>query len=976
MGLGWSLSLPSIKRINKHGSDKLYDPQTETFVSSLDGELVLVDPVLHTYRPTVDTGAFHLYTYMNNSWSVTDKSGVTYAFGATAQSRQDDPSDVTRVYVWMIESMTDTNSNVISFTYTKDQNQIYPQSINYALFDIVFVLENRTDQIDIKDIGFPVKLNKRIKDVQVKESGTLKKQYTINYIAGDNGTTSEIQNVILKDANLNSVDTTSYEYEISQHEWVFAPSFELPSRQNIPIVIGNTANELCVGGNSGGCNQLHDINGDGLLDIIFAPGDYGSDANGLNSPTSKGKVWLNDGTPFTNQLKKITTQLGAVTDVTYKNTKVDNKGGEQMRVVDTIVTTDTLTAVSSRLEYAYFGGEYFYESPHDRQFAGFEKVEEKIYDNVTNTLLKKNISYFHQGDLDNELPDTNLSLSALGEQPDNRSKIGRVFRTEVYDGGGNIIKKEMTRFAQTQIVPGSFFVYPTSILIQSYDGVVHTDIGHIYVYNTTTGNLTTDTDFGSVTGQNNGSFGDIGTDKKTTTSTYVISANGKIHLPLTINVKNQAGSIEKETKHFYDNLVSGVTLGNLTKVDVWKSGLGAGATYVSRLYAYNANGLVLTETDPNGNVTTYAYGVNNLYPTTVTQPLGLVTSYVYDNTLGKPTQVTDPNGRVFKYTYDVFGRILVEQIPYDSVPNTQITKTTYMYDDTPAPTEPAYVRKSTTNPINNTYTLYNGFGQPIRTLTQTGGAVYAATDMTYDALGRLKTTSLPYVFNTTPTTYTGVLAPANLKTTFMYDAHDRPLTSVDVLGTTTTAYSGLVKTVTDANSKQKKYTTNVKGQLTKVEEKLGVTWYPTVYVYNTQGNLTQITDALGNIRDFTYDGRGVRLTATDLHAPADVTFGTYTYTYDNNGAVISKTTSLGDTIVYTYDALGRMLTEKLSTDPSPRTTYTYDACLDGKTRLCTVTQSNGASVAYTYTSNGQAKTEIVTVPGTSPYTFSYGYDYQ
>ena len=40
-GYGWSLNIPYIQRLNKNGSDKLYDPEADSyFYSSLDGELV------------------------------------------------------------------------------------------------------------------------------------------------------------------------------------------------------------------------------------------------------------------------------------------------------------------------------------------------------------------------------------------------------------------------------------------------------------------------------------------------------------------------------------------------------------------------------------------------------------------------------------------------------------------------------------------------------------------------------------------------------------------------------------------------------------------------------------------------------------------------------------------------------------------------------------------------------------------------
>ena len=52
---------------------------------------------------------------------------------------------------------------------------------------------------------------------------------------------------------------------------------------------------------------------------------------------------------------------------------------------------------------------------------------------------------------------------------------------------------------------------------------------------------------------------------------------------------------------------------------------------------------------------------------------------------------------------------------------------------------------------------------------------------------------------------------------------------------------------------------------------------------------------------FTYDGRGLRLTAQDLHDTADATFGTWTYTYDDAGNLSSLVDPKSQTINFTYD---------------------------------------------------------------------------
>src|SRR5262249_9184307 len=88
--------------------------------------------------------------------------------------------------------------------------------------------------------------------------------------------------------------------------------------------------------------------------------------------------------------------------------------------------------------------------------------------------------------------------------------------------------------------------------------------------------------------------------------------------------------------------------------------------------------------------------------------------------------------------------------------------------------------------------------------------------------------------------------------------------------------------------------------------------FVTKYTYNGLNALTKITDASGNVRNFTYDGLGRRLTAEDLHAPSDATFGTWTYTYDDAGNLTQVVDPKSQTINRTYDDLNRISTESLS----------------------------------------------------------------
>jgi YD repeat-containing protein len=92
------------------------------------------------------------------------------------------------------------------------------------------------------------------------------------------------------------------------------------------------------------------------------------------------------------------------------------------------------------------------------------------------------------------------------------------------------------------------------------------------------------------------------------------------------------------------------TRGNLTTEN---HALGSGI--VTTLRTYDIAGNVLTETDPNGNKTTYSYSDSqNTYAhaTTITNALNQSRTFAYDYNTGKPTAVGDWNpGVVASYAY-------------------------------------------------------------------------------------------------------------------------------------------------------------------------------------------------------------------------------------------------------------------------------------------------------------------------------------
>lgn len=133
-GLGWELSLPSIQREPIRGTQALYE--TAFFSAALSGHLIADSAAAPAavFRPEVDDGSYRRYVFRDDgSWTVTGKEGWVWFYGETDESRQNDPSDPSRVYRWMLSRVEDRHGNEITFVYEKDQGQIYPTKISYTL---------------------------------------------------------------------------------------------------------------------------------------------------------------------------------------------------------------------------------------------------------------------------------------------------------------------------------------------------------------------------------------------------------------------------------------------------------------------------------------------------------------------------------------------------------------------------------------------------------------------------------------------------------------------------------------------------------------------------------------------------------------------------------------------------------------------------------------------------------------------------
>ena len=194
--------------------------------------------------------------------------------------------------------------------------------------------------------------------------------------------------------------------------------------------------------------------------------------------------------------------------------------------------------------------------------------------------------------------------------------------------------------------------------------------------------------------------------------------------------------------------------------------------------------------------------------------------------------------------------------------------------------------------------------------------------------------------------------------TYTYDANGNVSSITDALGNTTTF------TYEPAFS-----------QLTSVTDAIG---HVTTFDYDGRGNLLRVTDANGNTTTYEYDGFGQLTRVTDplgqqtsvshdglgnVIGVTDAAGATTSATYDGVSRPTSATDSLGRTTAVTYDVLDRIAAQ---TDAQKNTTlYTYDAVGNP----LTVTDPRGNMTSVTYDPVGRLATKTTPLGTTETSTY-------
>ena len=283
VGYGWSLSIPYIERINKIGSDQLF---TDTyFSSSINGELASSTSTSTpgVYYARVDDGSFVKYVCSNNTWTAYDKNGTRYEYGTTTQSRQFDVASSTAISRWYLEEVRDVNDNYIKYSYTKENNQIFPSQILYTghgstdgVMSVSFSLASSSVPYASYKYGFQVITDSRVSEIDAQMNGHVVRKYALSYSVGNNNHRSLLSSVQETGQNIDGTQLTlpamTFQYASTSVTWSNVNGF------------GHHADQA---------NVSADANGDGINDTAISGSvscggspAFGIDGVGVTPPPS------------------------------------------------------------------------------------------------------------------------------------------------------------------------------------------------------------------------------------------------------------------------------------------------------------------------------------------------------------------------------------------------------------------------------------------------------------------------------------------------------------------------------------------------------------------------------------------------------------------------------------------------------------------------------------------------------------------
>ncbi len=277
LGIGWSLSIPSLRRQCEKGipqytdGDRFLNPSGEELVQTEKG-----------YFFPENQQEFVRYWYHNSYWEAWHPDGSKSIYGQTPSAHIHHGE---QIYQWLLEKQIDPNGNTIEYRYTEypnSNNQKYLSEIRYGpgeppwqvFYVITLTYEDRPDVMDDYRSGFLIRNSKRLSQIDMALQGSAPEGHLISDINTDGIQDALIRRYELKYETdeywsfLSSVTQIGADGVSSLPPAVFGydrlePSHVISAAGSI-ISVSNEPSDVM----DNSLVDLIDINADGLPDIL------------------------------------------------------------------------------------------------------------------------------------------------------------------------------------------------------------------------------------------------------------------------------------------------------------------------------------------------------------------------------------------------------------------------------------------------------------------------------------------------------------------------------------------------------------------------------------------------------------------------------------------------------------------------------------------------------------------------------------
>ncbi|MGH3736469.1 MAG: RHS repeat-associated core domain-containing protein [Micromonosporaceae bacterium] len=383
------------------------------------------------------------------------------------------------------------------------------------------------------------------------------------------------------------------------------------------------------------------------------------------------------------------------------------------------------------------------------------------------------------------------------------------------------------------------------------------------------------------------------------------------------------------------------TRGDVTKAERLKGFSSTGQPLYQTLFTatYDAVGRRTSYTDALGRRTSRGYTPSGRDPLTKvldTHPNGHVETSLINPAWGSRIADIDAAGRRTDIARDPMGRVSKVWLP-GRTKDVDTPHFEYGYlvrVDGPSVVTTKSLQANGT--IETSYQLLDGLDRVRQSQEPAPGGGRIVTDYVYDSRGLEVKENGPYYNDAPPGTDVLVPDETQLPTQklILYDGAERPTAEVfrsygQEQWRTGHAYGGGVHTLDPPTGEAPSTRfTDVRGRQTELREYTTASpsnsYDTTTYRYDAAGQLTEVSDPVGNTWRFGYDLRGRKIREEDPDA------GVSTYTYDDADQLVTSTDARGVTLAHTYDSLGRKTSVRQGSTTGPvLAAWTYDTVSPG-----------------------------------------------